>query len=239
MKMRTAVSAAMLALLMLLTADASPQSPSKAATLAIAGHPGEAPLVQIGGKSYVEIEALARLTKGSLSFKANQTILTLLPPETVVPTVLPTVLPAVSPAAASAATPPAKPGLSRAFIQAGIEELGVIREWRTAIVDAVQKNTPVPDDWVAARRRLADKNLALASAAASTDDDRSAYPLLATELSNMQKLSDLYLAMRAHSAFISPDTFGNGPLEQQILSCAQGFASMSENHEFQDQPACH
>jgi hypothetical protein len=54
----------------------------------------------------------------------------------------------------------------------------------------------------------------------------------------MQKLSELYLAIRKQAAFISPDTFDNGPLEQQILSCARDFVSMTENHEFQDQPAC-
>jgi hypothetical protein len=49
---------------------------------------------------------------------------------------------------------------------------------------------------------MAIKNLALASAAASTDDDRSAYPLLSAELDNMQKLSEIYIAMRNQAAFI-------------------------------------
>jgi hypothetical protein len=55
----------------------------------------------------------------------------------------------------------------------------------------------------------------------------------------MQKLSDLYLAMRMQSMAMSPDKFDNAPLEEQILSCARGFVSMTESHEFQDQAACH
>ena len=54
----------------------------------------------------------------------------------------------------------------------------------------------------------------------------------------MQKLSELYLATRNQNKFISPENFGNAALEEQILSCAQGLASMTENHEFQDQAAC-
>jgi hypothetical protein len=217
-----ALLAAMLSTLLMLPVEAAAQTPQKSTLFAVAGHPGTAQILQINGKSYVEIEALARLTQGSLSFNANQTTLTLLSAD----------------AEAPAATPK-KAGFSTAFVQAGIEDMSFIREWRIAIVNAVQKNTPLPEEWISAHHRLAIKNLALASASASTDDDRSAYPLLSAELDNMQKLSETYLDLRNQSAFISPDTFNNTPLEEQILNCAKGFVSMTESHEFQDQPACH
>ena len=124
-------------------------------------------------------------------------------------------------------------------MQAGIEEMSLIREWRIAIVNAVESNSPASIDWIAGRQRLTDKNLALASAAVSTDDDRSAYPLLSAEFNNMQTLSDLYIATRKQAAFISPDTFHSSPLEDQILSCARNFVSMTESHEFQDKASCH
>jgi hypothetical protein len=117
--------------------------------------------------------------------------------------------------------------------------MSVIREWRIAIVNAVLKNSPASEDWISSQQALADKSLELASAAASTSDDRSAYPLLSTEFNNMRNLSDLYLAFRKQATFISPDTFHNTPLEDQILSCARGVVAMTESHEFQDQPACH
>ena len=223
MKMMLAVLAAMLTAPGLLTVNGSAQTPQKAITFTIAGHPGEAQLLHINGKSYVDIEALARLTQGSLSFKGNQTTLTLPPAD----------------AEAPAATPHAKAGFSTAFVQAGIEELSMIREWRIAIVNAVLNNNPIALDWVSAHHRQAEKYLALTSAAASTDDDHSANPLLSAEFNNMQKLSEAYLAMRNQAAFLSPDTFDNGPLEEQILTCARGFVSMTETHEFQDQAACH
>ncbi|MGD0681669.1 MAG: hypothetical protein ABR990_06420 [Terracidiphilus sp.] len=223
MKKIISMIAAMLTALLMLPANGSSQTPQKANTFRISGHAGEAQILQINGKSYVEIEILARLTQGTLSFKANQTTLTLPPLD----------------AEAQASPPHAKAGFSTAFVQAGIEEMSLIREWRIAIVNAVQNNNPVSEDWVSAHHRLADKNLALASAAASTDDDRSAFPLLTAEFNNMQKLSDLYLAMRKQDTFISPDEFNNNSLEEQIMSCARSFVSMTESHEFHDQASCH
>jgi len=222
MRMAISMIAGMLAALLMLPANGGAQTPQKSKTLTIAGHEGEAQILQINGKSYVEIETLARMTQGTLSFNATQTTLTLSP----------------SDAAAHAFPPPAKAGFSTAFAQAGIEEMSLIREWRIAIVNAVQSNIPVSEDWVTRHHRAAEKNLALTSAAASTDDDRSAIPLLNAEFSNMQKLSELYIAIRKRSAYLSPDDF-DLPLEEQILSCARGFVSMTETHEFQDQAACH
>jgi hypothetical protein len=221
MKKAITVLAILLTALVMLPAIGDAQTPPKGTTFTIAGHAGEAQLLQINGKSYVEVETLAKLTQGTLSFKANQTILTL-PPD----------------AEAPAIPAHAKAGFSTAFVQAGIEEMSLIREWRIAIVNAVRTNSPISEEWVSAHHRLAEKNLALASAAASTDDDRGAFPLLTAEFNNMQKLSELYLAMRKQNAFISPDNF-DGALEQQILSCARGFVTMTETHEFQDQAACH
>jgi lipopolysaccharide export system protein LptA len=79
MKSRIAVLAVTLTALLMLPASGPAQAKQKASTLTIVGHAGEAQLLQINGKSYVEVETLARLTHGSLSFKANQTILTLPP----------------------------------------------------------------------------------------------------------------------------------------------------------------
>ena len=212
----------MLVPLLLVLETGMAQAPKQSTTLTINGYAGNAPLVQIGGKSYVEVEALARLTGGSVKFQANRITLT---------------LPASTPV--TAAPQPEKKGFSPEFLKAAIEEMAAIREWRIAIVNAVQNNSPVSEDWISTQHRLAEKNLALASAAASTDDDRSAYPLLSAEFKNMQTLSEQYIATRKQATFISPDTFHSTPLEDQILSCARGFVSMTGNHEFQDQPSCH
>lgn len=223
MRMYIAVITTMLAALSMLLANGLAQTPQKSSTLTIAGHPGEARLLLVNGKSYIDIEELARLTQGTLSFKSNQTTLTLPTSNRDVP----------------ALVPHANAGFSRAFIQASIEEVSVIREWQIAIVKAVGTNSPVPVDWISAQQRQAEKNLALASAAATTDSDRGTYTMLSAELNHMQILSERYLAIRKQDGFISPDSFNSSSLEDQIMSCAQGIVSMTESHEFHDQPACH
>ena len=45
-------------------------------TLIVTGQPGQIPIVQMNGKSYVDIDALARLTNSSVSIKGNRVILT-------------------------------------------------------------------------------------------------------------------------------------------------------------------
>jgi hypothetical protein len=58
-------------------------------TLIVTGQPGRIPIVQINGKSYVDIDALARLTNSSVSIKGNQVILTPPGPAPSTPAVVP------------------------------------------------------------------------------------------------------------------------------------------------------
>jgi hypothetical protein len=195
--------------------------------LTISGQPGQIPVVEINGRSYVEIEALARLTNGSLSFKGNQTTLTL--PGSA----------ASTPATAPAASQPASSGFSNAFMRAGIEEMSVIREWCGALVNAVQNGYPVTDGLVAGYRGQAATNLRLASVAVSTDSDRNAFQLLSNEFDNMQKLSNRVLAARKNMNYLSPDALNGDPLDQQILTCARSLAAMASSGQFQDDGSCH
>lgn len=194
-------------------------------TLTVDGYSGQVPVIQVNGKSYVEIESLARLTGSSIAFRASQTILT---------------LPA---SAANTPTPetnqPAKSGFSKDFLRAGIEEMTVIREWRVALVNAIQNGYPVMDDWVARYRSTANSKLALASTALVTDSDRNGISLLTNEFGNMQKFSDKYLAMHTSRTYIPPDALDNDPLDQQILECARGLAALIVGGQFQDVAACH
>jgi hypothetical protein len=67
----------MLALLLALPALALSQSAQQHPTLTITGRPGLATVVQVDGRPYIGVEALASLSSGSLSFNGTQIILTL------------------------------------------------------------------------------------------------------------------------------------------------------------------
>ena len=207
-------------------ASAMAQTARPAGTLVIAGQPDEAPLVRINGKSYVDIESLARITHGSVRFQGGRTILTL------------------SPAANDAATPaPAQPSnppqLSSGFLGAEIEALTQIREWRAALVNAVQNNYPVAENWVSGLRRSADAKLQLAIAAATTEPDHKVLDLLRNEFTNMQQMSDDLVAMHARANYISPDSFNNNAADQKILSCQRALISIAATKQFQDEVSCH
>jgi hypothetical protein len=216
----------MLFALLVLPGLAWSQAAPQNSTLVVTGQPGQVPVLQNNGRSYVDIEALARLTNSSLSFKGNQIILT--------------------PPGAAASTPPAPQAsqpvgteFSKAFLKAGIEEMSVIREWRAALLNLVQNGYPVTEALMAGYRGQAITNLRLASVATSTDSDRNAFQLLSNELDNMQKLSNKFVAAAKNMNYISPDALNDDQLNQQVLTCARSLAAMASSGQFQDDGSCH
>jgi hypothetical protein len=214
---------AKLAMLLALPIVAGAQTSQQAGTLTIAGQTDQAALVRINGKSYVDIESLARITHGSVRFQGSQTVLT---------------LPASAGTAAAAALPSRPPDLSAGFLNAEIEALTQIREWRAALVNAIQNNYPVAGNWVDPLHRSADAKLQLAVAAATTGPDQKAVELLKNEFTNMQQMSDQFLAMHAKAANIAPDSLDKDPLNQKILDCSHALASMAATKQFQDEVSC-
>ena len=194
-------------------------------TLVLTGHPGELPVVEMGGHSYVDIEALTRLANGSLSFSGTQIVVTLPSPSTT----------AKNPEGGDSATQ----GFSKHFLQAAIEEMAVIREWRSTLVQAVRQEMPVTEAWVASSYAEAQKNLRLVSLAVVTEADRNAFQLLTNELSNMKKLSDRFAEANKTRTYVRTDALENDPLDKRILNCAHSLATMAANNQFIDDGSCH
>jgi hypothetical protein len=194
------------------------QGPKASDALTVSGRDGSIPVVRVGGKPYVSVEALARLTGGSATIQANGILLTL-------------------PAAQTEA--PGKKGYSLEFLKAAIEEVAAIREWRVAVMEAVEHGYPFTADWFGGYRRTAETRLALVSTAAGTDADKNCAPLVSGEFGKMQRFTDKYLATRTTLTYVSPDTVDNDPDGQQILNCARGLESLPAGGEFQDIVACH
>jgi hypothetical protein len=193
-------------------------------TLIVNGHSGDTAIVEIEGRSYVELEALVRIANGALRFNGNQISVTL-------------------PAGASGSdhastTPPANPGFSKDFLRAGIEQMAVIREWRIALTNAVERGYPVTEDWVGVYRSQATQNLRLASVAASTDADRNAVRLLGSELNNMNKLNQRFLDANQSMTMVATDALKGDPLDQKIVNCGHSLAAMASSGQFVDDGSC-
>lgn len=198
--------------------------------LVIVGRAGQTTVLDFDGRSFVDLEALAQIMNGSLSFKANRIILSL--PATM-----------VSPAAEPPSSPVDDHGLSRDFMKAGIEAIALMREWASPLAYAIQNGYNVTEDWVAGYREPAAHGLRIASSAATTDADRSALQLLTNEFEAVRewsnKLIEARKSMDTAKYALSDTALRNDPLSQKIITCGHFLASMLGSASFKDDPSCH
>lgn len=193
-------------------------SQGKIHKLAVSGHAGSIPVTQINGKNYVEVEALAHLVSGSLSFRGDQMTLSLTGNE--------------------AANAEKKVGLSRDFLRAGIEEMSTIREWHGALATAIENQFPVTQDVLRPYETAAAKNLRFAQVAATTDADQKAAQLITNEYQKMKQLSDSFLAKRAAATYINADALANDTLNQSLIACWRSLEAMAASGQFTDDGTC-
>jgi hypothetical protein len=227
------------ALILIIPAVMFSQSSGQKRTLIINGQSTEVPLIQVNGHAYVGLEALADALKGSLSSSGRMIALSVpissanSAPVTSVTTPLPPSAPASAQIASST------PVFSREFLKAGIEQMSTLREWHTALETAIQNGIPLSAGLLAPYRAQSTTNLRLASVAANTPSDRSAYQLLSGEFQNMAKLSDKYVNLRANLTYIAPDALQNDDLNKQIIACGRSLGAMAAAGQFSDDGSCH
>src|SRR6202158_1595507 len=226
MKRRVVVGAILMAAVMALA-----QTQAHRETLSVQSYPGQATVRQNHGRVFVDVQDLARITKGSLSFDEDRIILTLAPSDASEP-------------ARDTAT---KSGFSRAFIRAAIEAMSSIREWGGMLQVIVQNGYPVgkamAGNTIRAYQGRAADSVALASAAASTGDDHRGLDLLRNEFNNLQAWAESFVDARNSLSAADLSTSEN-PLKddqdaQKIIRCGQFLAQMFAAGTFQDDAACH
>jgi hypothetical protein len=194
--------------------------------LVVSGQQGEAKVIQVQGRNYVEVEGLARITNGSVSFNGNRIVLTLpgsggdnsAPP--------------------AAAAPASAPGFSKDFMNAGIEAMAQVREWHSALRNAIERGFPLGEDWLGGLSAQSQQALRLASVAINTDSDKNAYPLLQSEFNNMKKLSDKYAQMAKNMNYIAPNSLETDPLDQKLMACARSLSAMATANQIIDDRSC-
>ncbi len=214
----------------LMVAMAMAQSQHERETLSVQGYRGQASVIRYQGRVFVDAQALAQITNGSLSFEKNRIILTLPDPD-----------------GSSSSGDAHTSGFSRPFIKAAIEAMASIREWGGTLQAVVLNGYPVGNTTagntiMAFEGRAAD-SVALASAAASTDSDYRGLELLKNEFNNVQDWADRYVKARsslsAADLSMSESQFNNDSEAQKIIHCGQFLAQMFAGGTFQDDAACH
>ena len=190
-------------------------------SLLIEGPHGQTRVIRVQGKNYVEVDEFARITGGSLRFVGDQIMLSL----------------PGSDAPAQTAPQPAT-GLSKAFLTGGIETMREILEWHAALKNAIERGYPLSDTWFGNYRRQIRSSLAQTEAAASTDLDQKAFPLLTNEFNTMNALTDKYLKIAESRDYLAPNSLNSDPLDQKLLTCWQSLASMASSNQFVDDGSC-
>jgi len=194
-------------------------------SLLIEGPQGQTRVLQVQGKNYVEVDELARITGGSLRFAGNQIMLTL-------------PVSGDTSAHAEQSAPQPAAGFSKPFLTAGIEAMREILEWHAALKNAIERGYPLSDTWFGNYRRQMRSTLAQTQAAASTDLDQQAFPLLTNEFNTMSALTDKYLKITVSRDFLAPNSLNSDPLDQKLLTCWQSLASMASSNQFVDDGSC-
>ena len=232
MRGRKSIACLLAALFLVVPGIVLPQGADHNRSLIINGQSTQVPVIQVNGRTYVDVEALASSINGSVSFAGSQIALS-------VPLSSATTVPAASAARpASSYAPESNPGFSKGFLNAGIEEAATLREWHTALASAIQNGYPVTAAALAPYRAQATTNLRLASTAASTESDHNAYQLLNNEFQKMVKLTDKYVAARANMTYISPEALENDSLNQSFVACGHSLGAMAASGHFVDDGSC-
>ena len=216
---------------LLLTAGMAAQTQRPRPTLVVQGCTVETPVIQMQGRTLVDVQELARITNGSLSFERDQIILT---------------MPRCD-ASKTAGDDAGKPRFSGTFTKAGIEAMASIREWGGMLMITVQNGYPVGNTMagnaiMAYQGRAAD-GIALASSAASTDSDNRGLELLRNEFNNVQAWADTFIKARnslsAANVTTSETAIKNDPDIQKLVHCGEFLAQMFADATFRDDATCH
>jgi hypothetical protein len=192
----------------------------------------EGTVVQMGGHAYVDVEAVARFTNGSVTLEQNRVLLTF-------PAQRTSAAPGDGLAPAPALPPP---GLSRNFASLAIAELAEMREWRGAVGTILAYGVPVAGSWPQDYHDRVGTNLDQVGVAVSTSADGEAMQLLRNEYSNIAAWASSVVSTRQSlnaTNTTRPDTMQTDQSLAKISECSRFLSSMLVSGSFADNQSCH
>ena len=196
--------------------------------LVVNGKTIESPVVQIGGRSYVDIETLAQITNGVIAVQPDRIVLT-------IPI-------ATSTAPSSPPPPPPQEGISKEFAREAIGLLAEMREWRGAIGTTRTYNVPFTGTWPQDYHDRVEADLQRVAVTASTASDQDALQLLRNEFENLSNWVNSVIAERQAlnaTKTVDPNMMQNDQALAKISSCSNFLSSMLVSGVFADSPSCH
>ena len=194
--------------------------------LEVNGRTMDSPVIQIGGRSYVDVETLAQVTNGVVAVQPDKVVLTI-PPN--------------GPRAAQPSSPPPD-ALSREFAREAIGLLAEMREWRGAIGTTRSYNVPFAGTWPQDYHDRIEADLQRVSVAAMTPGDQQALQLLTNEFGNLSNWANNVIAERQSlnaTKTVDPDVTQNDQDLKKISACSNFLGGMLVSGTFSDDLSCH
>jgi hypothetical protein len=192
--------------------------------LVVNGKAMPATIREIDGHSYVDVESLAQITNGMVTFQANRVLLTI--PET----------------HSDPALPHPAPGLSNNFAKAAITSLAEMKEWQGALRAMVVYGLATGGEWARSYQDQVMTSLEQATAAASTDSDRGALQLLDNEFANLASWAGNLIAERQAldgARTVDPNALKNDPTLAKLTDCGRFLGAMLVSGSVADDSSCH
>jgi hypothetical protein len=190
--------------------------------LLINGKSTSAVVLQLDGRSYIDIETLAQITNGSVKFEPNQVVLT------------------IPNSNFDANSPQTTAALSKDFASAAIATLADIKEWKGVLGTIVTFGLAVDGSWAEIYHDRVRTSLEQATVAASTNSDHDALQLLRTQFANLAKWESLVVAGQNHNGArtVAPNTLQNDPVLTKFSNCGKFLTTMLGSGMFADNPSC-
>jgi len=181
-------------------------------------------VLQADGRFYVDVETLARITRGTVSVEPTQVVLT------------------IPRASADASSPQTTDELSKEFVSAAVVALAEMKEWKGALQTMITYGFAIDGSGAQIYREQAETSLTQAVVAASTNADRSALQLLSNEFAHLAKWESDVLADRKalnSAKTLDPNALQDDPELAKISSCGRFLNKMLVSRTFADNLSCY
>ncbi len=191
--------------------------------LILNGKATSATVLQMDGHSYVDVEALAQITNGSVRIEASQVVLT------------------IPNSNFDANTGQVTPGLSREFASAAIATLAEMKEWKGGLAAMVTFGLAVDGSWAQIYHERVQTSLQQATVAATTNSDHNALQLLNTQYSNLAKWESMVVAERQDhngARTVAANSLRDDPVLIKFTTCGRFLSTMLGSGIFADNPNC-
>ncbi len=208
-------------------AAAQSQSKYEQRTLEVNGHTGQAMVYQIDGKSYVDLESLARIANGSLGFRGDSIVLH---------------LPAAGAATDQSHEQPPTAGMTNDFMKASLQVVATLKEWTNVLAVGIQRGVPGDGSRLVVFHDKAADQLKIATVDAANESDQQALRLLTNHFNQVSNWSNKLVAERKNmdtaKYSITPNALANDETYQKITSCSKFLGSMLPGGQFHEGRSC-